>query len=110
MNSIGIAFDILETGQVTPIGHRKPSGHMMFDAKMDFTRKARWVLDGNKQASPGASTHAGVVSRESVRIDFTHGALNDVEIWACDAQNAHLQAPTTGKYYVTCGSEFGLET
>ena len=56
MSSICAAFDILETGQVAPIGHRKTSGHIIFDVKMDFARKSSWVLDGHKQASPEGST------------------------------------------------------
>ena len=43
---------------------------------MDFTRKARWVLDGHKSPDPVGSKYAGVVSRESVRIAFTYAALN----------------------------------
>ena len=96
MSSIGVAFDILETGQVAPIGYRKTSGHIIFDVKMDFTRKARWVFDGHKQASPEGSTCVGKISRESVRIAFTYGALNDIDVWACDIQNACLQDSTTG--------------
>ena len=76
---------------------------------MDFTRKARWVLDGHRKPSPEGSTYAEVVSRESVRIAFTYAALNEVDVWACDIQNAYLQAPTTKKYYIICGQEFGLE-
>ena len=109
MSSIGVAFDILETGQVAPVGFKRTSGHIIFDVKMDFTRKARWVLDGHRQPSPEGSTYAGVVSRESFIISFTYEALNGVDVWACDIQSAYLQAPTTEKYYIICGQEFGLE-
>ena len=80
MKSIGVSFDTLETEQVSPVVRKRNSGIMMFDAKMDFTRKARWVLDGQKNASPKGSTHSGLVSCESVRIDFTHVALNDADV------------------------------
>ena len=40
----------------------------MFDVKMDFMRKARWVLDGHKMPKPTGSTNVGVVSRDSVQI------------------------------------------
>ena len=83
--------------------------HLVFDVKMDFTRKARWVLDGHKTPSPIGSTYAGVVSRESVRIAFTCAALNDVDIFAADIRNACLQAPSSEKHYIVCGAEFGLE-
>ena len=39
IKSIGIAIDILETGKVAPINYKKTSSHIIFDIKMDFTRK-----------------------------------------------------------------------
>jgi hypothetical protein len=76
---------------------------------MDFTRKARWVLDGHKTENPIGSTYAGVVSRESVRIALTYAALNDLDVMAADIRNAYLQAPSSQKDYIICGPEFGLE-
>ena len=66
MYNVGVAFEILEEGQNEPPGWSKASGHLIWDVKMDFTRKARWVLDGHKTPDPNGSTFAGVVSRESV--------------------------------------------
>ena len=71
MNNNGVAFQILQENQKAPPGWSKVTGHLVFDVKMDFTRKARWVLDGHKTPDPVGSTYAGVVSRESVRIAFT---------------------------------------
>eukprot|EP00957_Ditylum_brightwellii_P192087 14622560-Ditylum_brightwellii.AAC.1 len=68
---------------------------------MDFTRKARWVLDGHKTAAPDGSTYAGVVSRESVRIALTYAALNGLGVTAADIRNAYLQAPSSQKDYIT---------
>ena len=61
------------------------TGHLVWDVKMDLTRKARWVLDGHKTADPVGSTYAGVVSRESVRIAFTYAALNGLNICAAES-------------------------
>ena len=97
MFNVGIAFEILEDGKPAPIGWRKTSGHLVWDLKMDFTRKARWVLDGHKTPDPVCSTHAGVVSRESVRIAFTYAALNGLDVCAADIRNACLQAPSSQK-------------
>ena len=66
MFNVGVAFEILEEGQAAPPGWNKASGHLIWDVKMDFTRKARWVLDGHKTPDPIRSTFAGVDSRESV--------------------------------------------
>ena len=109
MHDVGIAFEILEDNASMPMGYRKVTGHLVFDVKMNFTRKARWVLDGHKTPSPAGSTYAGVVSRESVRIAFTYAALNGVDIFAADIRNAYLQAPSSEKHFIICGPEFGLE-
>ena len=74
----GVAFEILSENKKAPPTWHQVTGHMVFDVKMDFTRKARFVLDGHKTADPVGSTYAGVVSRESVRIAFTYAALNNL--------------------------------
>ena len=66
MSKIGTAFDVLKRGQQALPGWRKSSGHIIFDVKMDFTRKARWVKDVHRTPDPTTSSYAGVVSRESV--------------------------------------------
>jgi hypothetical protein len=109
MTEVGIAFEVLPEDKNAPPAWRKVTGHLIWDLKMDFTRKARWVLDGHKTSNPITSTYAGVVSRESVRIAFTIAALNGVDICAADIRNAYLQAPSSCKDYIICGPEFGLE-
>ena len=41
MANVKVSFDILEPDQDVPAGYTKSSGHMIFDVKMDFTRKTR---------------------------------------------------------------------
>ena len=108
MTNIGVAFEILQDGAPPP-GWKPVSGHIIWDVKMDFTRKARWVLDGHKTPSVTGSTFAGVVSRDSVRIALTYAALNELQVCAADIRSAYLQAPSSQKDYVICGPEFGLE-
>ena len=48
MTNVGISFQILNRGEDPPIGYKKVTGHLIFDVKMDFTRKARFVFDGHK--------------------------------------------------------------
>ena len=91
-----------------PIRHRKVVGHLVFDIKMDFTRKARWVLDGHKTPSPASSACAGIVSRESMRIAFTCAALNRLDAFAADIRNAYLQAPSSEKHFIMWSLEFRL--
>ena len=66
MFNVGVAFEILEEDQPAPAGWKKASRYLVWDVKMDFTRKARWVLDRHKMPDPIGSTFAGVVSRESI--------------------------------------------
>ena len=48
MYNVGVAFEVLEEGVRAPNGWTKVTSHLVWDVKMDFTRKARWVLDGHK--------------------------------------------------------------
>ena len=109
MYNVGVAFEILDEGARAPHGWKRVTGHLVWDVKMDFTRKARWVLDGHKTPDPIGSTYAGVVSRESVCIALTYAALNDLDVFAADIRNAYLQAPSSQKDYIICGPEFGVE-
>ena len=58
MYNIGVAFEILEDGKSSPAGYTKVSGHLIWSVKMDFTRKARWVLDGHKTPDSIGSKYA----------------------------------------------------
>ena len=91
MYNVGVAFEILAEGQQAPRGWHKVTGHLVWDVKMDFTRKARWVLDGHKTPDAEGSTYASVVSRESVRIVFLYTALNGLDVFSADIRNAYLQ-------------------
>ena len=84
MYNIGVAFEILDDEKTAPTGYTKVSGHLIWSVKMDFTRKARWVLDGHKTPDPVGSKYSGVVSRESVRIAFTYAALNELDVCMAD--------------------------
>ena len=109
MYNVRVAFEILDEGVHAPHGWKQVTGHLVWDVKMDFTRKARWVLNGHKTLDPIGSTYAGVVSRESVHIALTYAALNDLDVFAADIWNAYLQAPSSQKDYIICGPEFGVE-
>ena len=67
------------------------------------------MKDGHRTPEPENLTFAGVVSRESVRIALTFASLNNLNVCACDIQNAYLQSPSSEKHYIICGPEFGIE-
>ena len=93
MTNIGIAFSILSEGEKAPVGWIEASGHLVFDVKMDFTRKSRWVKDGHRTPDPTTSSYTCVVSRESFQLALTYAALIDLEVMAADIYNSYFQAP-----------------
>ena len=97
MANIRVAFDILEDDKKLEPGRIFLECCMIFEVKMDFRRKARYVANGAKTPNLTSSAYAGVVSRESIRIAFTLAALNGLNIMTADIQNAYLQAPISEK-------------
>ena len=96
-------------GNKPSAAHKQVSFHMIYDIKMDFTRKSRLVAEGCRTPNPVTSTYVGVVYRESVRIAFTYAVLNVLDVWAADVKNASLQAPCSKKYFTFFGTDFGSE-
>ena len=103
MENVSVAFEVLEGGKKPSAARKQVSLHMIYDIKMNFTRKARLIAEGCRTPNPVTSTYAGVVSRESVRIAFIYAALNGLDLWAEDVQNAFLQSPCSEKYFTVCG-------
>ena len=63
MENVPVAFEVLEDGKRPSEVHEKLPFHMIYDIKMDFTRKARLVSEGCRTPNPVTSTYAGSVSR-----------------------------------------------
>ena len=89
------------------IGFQEIKCHLIFDVKMDFTRKARFVAGGHTTETPASLTYSSVVSRESVRIAFFLGALNGLDVLSCDIGNAYLNAKCREKIWFKAGPECG---
>ena len=85
------------------------SCHMIFDVKINFDRKARFVANGSTTDAPQSITYSSVVSRDSVRLAFLIAALNDLEISSCDIGNAFLNAECREKIWFEAGSELGQD-
>ena len=58
---------------------------------------------------PKDSTYTSVVSRDSVRLFFLLAALNDVDVLACDVQNAYINAMTKETIWFRGGNEMGTD-
>ena len=105
MSNVKVAFKFIPKDRPPPVGYKQIRCHLIFDVKMDLTRKARFVAGGHMTDPPTAMTYASVVSRESVRIAFLLAALNDLDILTGDIGNAYLNAPTQEKIYYWAGPE-----
>jgi hypothetical protein len=57
------------------IGFQEIKCHIVFDVKMDFTRKARFVAGGHMTQPATSITYSSLVSRDSVRIAFLLATL-----------------------------------
>jgi hypothetical protein len=107
MGNVRVAFRALEPGETVPVGHKRIPIRMIFEIKMDFSRKARLVAGGHLTDPPTSLTYSSVVSWESVRIAFLIAALNDLDVLMSDVGNAYLNAATKEKVYTVAGPEFG---
>ena len=84
---------------------------MIFDIKLgeNFRRKAQLVGGGHTTTAPYPITLSSVVSRDLVRISLTIAELNELDILACDIQNAYLTALCRENILTFAGPEFGEE-
>lgn len=88
-------------------GFQEIKCHIIFDVKMNFDRKARFVAGGHMTETPAGICYSSVVSRDSVRLAFLVAAVNDLDILACDIGNAYLNAPCREKIWFEAGPECG---
>jgi hypothetical protein len=51
------ALRILEEGEAAPVRSKEIPCHIVFDVKMDFTRKARFVAGGHVNEPPSSQTY-----------------------------------------------------
>jgi hypothetical protein len=107
MRNVSVAFDFLPEGESVLIGYTKISIQMVFDIKIDFTRKAHLVAGWHVTDVPSNLTYSSVVSRESIRIMFLIAALNDLQVLSANIGNVYLNAPNREKVYAISGKEFG---
>ena len=91
------------------VGYQEISCHMVFDIKMDFTHKARFVTGGHTTEAPALVTYLSVMSHDSVHLAFLIAALNDVNILSCDLENAYLNAKCCKKIWFEGGVECGKD-
>ena len=113
MKNVRPAFEVFKGGEEKlPSGFQEIKCHMIFDVKIGetFRRKAHLVAGGHTTDAPSTLTYSSVVSRDSIRIALTIAALNELEVMACNIQNAYLTANCREKIWTRAGPEFGSES
>jgi hypothetical protein len=93
-----VVFEVQPEGTTFVPGYKQITGHVVWDVKMDFTRKAMHVAGGHYTDPNKALTYLSVVSRESVRIALLVAALNDLGICLTDIGSDIVAALTTWVY------------
>ena len=101
------ALKVLEENEMVPVASTLIDLLVIFDVKMDLTRKCRICARGDQTEAPTSVTYASVVSRESVRIGFLIAALNDLKMLQADVAGAYLNAPCAERVHTILGPEFG---
>ena len=93
IGNVKVAFQLMEEGEKLPVGSKEIPYHIIFDVKLDLTRKARLVAGGHRNKSvPAYTTFSSVASRDSVRLMFLFAALNDLNLLSADIGNAYPNA------------------
>ncbi len=109
MEAVQIAFEIQDAEVKHLPRYKKIPGHIVWDVKMNFTRKAQYITGGHCTNPPKVMTYSSVVSRESMQIALFLAALNGLGVHLTDIGNAYLMAQTTEHCNVMAGDEFGPE-
>ncbi|KAL7549949.1 hypothetical protein ACHAWF_013200 [Thalassiosira exigua] len=106
----GCTPEQVQSGKVPALrGYQEISCHIIFDVKMDFMRKARFVANGSTTDTPSALTYSTDVSHDSVRMALLVAALNVHDIFAYDIGNVYLNAPCKEHIRSVAGHECGHE-
>ena len=66
MNNSRFAFNFLDKYDRDPVGYKEITCHLIFNVKMDLTRKARYLSGGYLAYPPLSITYASVFIRNSV--------------------------------------------
>lgn len=77
MKNAKVAFKLLSQGERPPPGHSEITCHLVFDVKLDMTRKARYVAGGHLTDVSTNMTYSSILSRDTIQIVFLVAALND---------------------------------
>ena len=81
IDNIKVAFHLIEEGERLPGGSKEIPYHIIFDVKLDLTRKVRLVAGVHRNKDvPIYITFSSVASRDGVRLMFLIAAMNDLNL------------------------------
>ena len=80
MKNSRIAFELLPRDERLPVGFKEITCHLVFDIKMDLTRKTRYVAAGCLMDQPSSIAYTSTTSRDSVKIAFLAASLNGLKV------------------------------
>ena len=80
MNKYRDNFILLYQENHNPVVYNGITCHLIFDVKMDLTRKYIYVAGGHLNNPPPSMNYASVFSHDIVRLDFLIAALDDLDI------------------------------
>ena len=101
MKKSRVAFNLLDRYNNAPVDYKEITCHLIFDVKMDPTKKSWYVAGGHLTNPPSSMSYARVVSRDTVRLALLIAAFNYLHVLAWDIQNAYLNAPTNYETFST---------
>ena len=110
MKNVRPAFEAYEGNKEDlPPGYQQIKCRMIFYIKLgdNLRKKERLVGGGHTTIAPSSITLSSVVSKDSSRIALTITAFNELDIMACDIQNAYLTALCRENIWTFAGPEFG---
>ena len=92
------------------IGYQEIECIVIFDVKMNFSCKPRFVASGRTTDTPGSITYSSAVSHDSVQLAFLIFRLNDLDVLAGDVTNAYLSAMCQEKIWFNGGIKTGEDS
>ena len=92
-----VDFQLIGNEDKSSVEYKEITCHLIFDTRMDLTRKSWYMAGGHLTNTPSSISYASVVSQESVIISFLVATLNDLDIIAGDIHNVYLNTETKDK-------------
>ena len=99
-------YEVFKPSDIIPEEYTKLRCNMIFDVKLDGTRKARLVVDGSHSPCT-IDAYSSVIAPEHVRLAMVAGTLNNLLMETIDLGNAYLHAFTKELVYTILSDGYG---